>query len=238
MLWQEDKKAEPFKVPDTVTDLSFKVSCKQVPLDHAQELSEAIQGILPWLADEQDAGIHMIHGASTGNGWQRPDNDTNNGCIYLSRRSRMQIRMPKARHEDINALIGKTISLGGNELTFGDYQVKMFSPLSTQFSRHIILNENETEDQFISRVSDVLKSEMGITLRKALCGLGDSFLLDGKKVNTMSIMVADLTPEEAIALQTRGIGTDQMRGFGLFIPHKGINAVGDASESSHFDGTS
>ncbi len=238
MLWQEDKKAEPYTVPDTVADLSFKVICKQVPLDHAQELSEAIQSLLPWMADEPAAGIHMIHGASTGNGWQRPDNETNNGCIYLSKRSRMLIRLPKTRHEDAKALIGKTINLGGNELTFGDYQVKMFSPLSTQFSRHIILHENETEEQFIGRVSEVLKNEMDITLRKALCGLGDSFDLDGEKVKTMSIMVADLDPEEAVALQTNGIGNDQIRGFGLFIPHKGIKAVGDQSELSHFDGTS
>ena len=238
MLWQEDKKKEPFVVPDTVADLSFKVSCKQVPLDHAQELSEAILDILPWMADEPEAGIHMIHGASTGNGWQRPDNDTNNGCIYLSRRSRMQIRLPKNRHEDARVLIGKTISLGGNELTFGDFQIKMFSPLSTQFARHIILGENETEEQFVGRVADALKAEMGITLRKALCGLGDTFELDGGKVKTMSIMVADLDPEEAVALQTQGIGNDQMRGFGIFIPHKGINAVGDQSDKSHFDGTS
>lgn len=237
MLWQEDKKVEPFSVPDTVADLSFKVSCKQVPLDHAQQLSEAILSILPWMADEPTAGIHMIHGASTGNGWQRPDNDTNDGCIYLSRRSRMQIRLPKTRHEDAKLLIGKTISLDGNELTFGECQIKMFSSLSTQFSRHIILGENETEEQFVGRVADVLKTEMGITLRKALCGLGDSFDLGGEKVNTMSIMVADLDPEEAVALQTKGIGNDQMRGFGLFLPHKGINAVGDQSEQSHFDGT-
>jgi len=237
MLWQEDKKKEAFVVPDTVADLSFRVDCKQVPLDHAQELSDAILSILPWMADEPEAAIHMIHGASTGNGWQRPDNETNNGCIYLSKRSRMQIRMPKTRHEDAKELIGKTITLGGYELTFGDFQVKMFSPLSTQFSRHVILENNETEEQFLGRVSDVLKNEMGITLRKALCGLGDSFELDGDRVKTMSIMVADLDPEEAVALQTKGVGDEQVRGFGIFIPHKGINAVGDASDKSHFDGT-
>ena len=45
MLWQEDKKKERFVVPDTVADLSFKVVCKQVPLDHAQELSDEILSI-------------------------------------------------------------------------------------------------------------------------------------------------------------------------------------------------
>ena len=236
MLWQEDKKTEAFVVPDTVSDLSFKVDCKMVPLDHAQELSDAILEILPWMADEPQAGVHMIHGASTGNGWQRPEDDTNDGCIYLSRRSRMRIRMPKHRHEDAAELVGKTIRLGEHDLTFGDFQVKKFSPLSTLFSRYVIIGENESEEAFVSRVSEEMK-EMGITLRKALCGIGHQFNLAEGPVNTMSIMVADLDPQEAVTLQQQGIGDAQKMGFGLFIPHKGIKAVGDMSESSHFDGT-
>lgn len=236
MLWQEDKKTEAYVVPDTVTDLSFKVDCKMVPLDHAQELSDAILEILPWMADEPQAGVHMIHGASTGNGWQRPEDDTNDGCIYLSRRSRMRIRMPKHRHEDAAALVGQTIRLGEHDLTFGDFQVKKFSPLSTLFSRYVIVGDNESEEAFVSRISTEMK-EMGITLRKALCGIGHRFNLAEGPVNTMSIMVADLDPEEAVTLQQQGIGDGQKMGFGLFIPHKGIKAVGDMSESSHFDGT-
>lgn len=236
MLWQEDKKTEAYVVPDTVTDLSFRVDCKMVPLDHAQELSDAILEILPWMADEPQAGVHMIHGASTGNGWQRPQDDTNDGCIYLSRRSRMRIRMPKHRHEDAAELVGKTIRLGEHDLTFGDFQVKKFSPQSTLFSRYVITGDDESEEAFVSRVSAEMK-DMGITLRKALCGIGHQFNLAEGPVNTMSIMVADLDPEEAVTLQQQGIGDAQKMGFGLFIPHKGIKAVGDMSESSHFDGT-
>lgn len=236
MLWQEDKKTEAYVVPDTVADLSFRVDCKMVPLDHAQELSDAILEILPWMADEPQAGVHMIHGASTGNGWQRPEEDTNDGCIYLSRRSRMRIRMPKHRHGDAAALVGQTIRLGEHDLTFGDFQVKPFSPLSTLFSRYVIVGDNESEEAFVSRVAAEMK-EMGITLRKALCGIGHRFNLAEGPVNTMSIMVADLDPEEAVTLQQQGIGDGQKMGFGLFIPHKGIKAVGDMSESSHFDGT-
>ena len=236
MLWQEDKKTEAFVVPDTVADLSFRVDCKMVPLDHAQELSDAVLDILPWMADEPYAGVHMIHGASTGNGWQRPEDDTSDGCIYLSRRSRMRIRMPKHRHEDAELLVGQTIRLGEHDLTFGDFQVKKFSPLSTLFSRYVIVGDNESEEAFVSRVSAEMK-DMGITLRKALCGIGHRFKLADGPVNTMSIMVADLDPQDAVTLQQEGIGEAQKMGFGLFIPHKGIKAVGDMSESSHFDGT-
>jgi len=235
MLWQEDKKAAPFVVPDTVADLSFKLISKQVPLDHAQQLSDAILEILPWIADEPQAGIHMIHGASTGNGWNRPEDD-GDGCIYLSKRSRMQIRMPKTRYEDMHALIGKTIQLNGHDVTFGEYQVKPFTPLGTLFSRYVIVGDNETEDQFVARVAADMKS-MGVNLTKALCGMGNTFNLSTGPTRTMSIMVADLDPEDAVMLQQNGIGEGRKVGFGLFVAHKGIKAVGDMSEMQHFDGT-
>ena len=236
MLWQEDKKIEPYKVPDTVADLVYKVSAVQVPLDHAQELSDEILKILPWIADEEHAAIHMIHGASTGNGWQRPE-DGCDACIYLSKRSKTPIRLPKTRFEDARALVGKTIVLGGNEVTFGEFQIKTFSPLQTLFSRYVMVGDNETEDEFVGRVSADLQA-LGITLKKALCGMGHTFNMASGPVKTMSIMLADLDPEDAVTIQTNGVGEGRKAGFGLFMPHKGIKPVGDMSENTHFDGTS
>lgn len=235
MLWQENKKAEPFSVPDTVADLSFKLVSKEVPLDHAQQLSDEMLKILPWIAHEPLAGIHMIHGASTGNGWNRPE-DGENARIYLSKRSRMLIRMPKTRFEAMKEMTGKTIHLGGCDVTFGEYQIKPLSALSTLFCRYAIVADNETEDEFVSRVSTELTA-MGINLTKALCGMGHSFNLNAGKTKTMSIMLADLDPEDAVTVQQNGIGDGRKLGFGLFLAHKGIKAVGDMSEMQHFDGT-
>ena len=236
MLWQEDKKAAPFAVPDTMADLSFKLISKQVPLDHAQQLSDAILEVLPWLEDEPQAGVHMIHGASTGNGWNRPEDENGDGCIYLSKRSRMQFRLPKTRYADMEALIGKTILLNGHDVTFGEYQVKPFTALGTLFSRYVIVGDNETEDQFVARVASDMKA-MGVNLTKALCGMGNIFNLADGPTKTMSIMVADLDPEDSVTLQQYGIGEGRKAGFGLFLAHKGIKAVGDMSEMQHFDGT-
>lgn len=236
MLWEEDKKLQPFVVPDDIADLVFKITCKQISLDHAHDLSQALMSALPWLAEEDRAGVHMIHGASTGNGWQRPEAQDGEGFIYLSRRARMHLRMPKERYEDIKSLIGMTINVGGNEVTIGEYQIKPLTALGTLFSRYIILQPNESEEAFIGRVADEMKV-MGITLKKALCGTGDEFVLPEGKIRTASLMVADLDPAEAVILQQNGIGEGRKMGFGLFIPHKGINPVGDMSEQSHFSGT-
>ena len=236
MLWEEDKKQQPFVVPDDVADLSFKIECKQIALDHAFDLSEALHKALPWLAEEERAGVHMIHGASTGNGWQRPEESDGETFIYLSRRSRMQIRLPKERYADADKLIGQALDVGGYSVTVGEYQIKPLTSLSTLFSRYVILEDNETEDQFVERVSDELEG-VGIRLKKALCGIGHEFNLSQQPVKTMSLMVADLDPEEAVILQQYGVGQGRKMGFGLFVPHKGIKPVGDMSEQSHFSGT-
>lgn len=236
MLWEEDKKQQPFVVPDEVADLVFKIDCKQIALDHAYDLSQAILQELPWIADEEYAGIHTIHGASTGNGWQRPD-DSDGGFIYLSHRSKMHIRLPKHRHDDAQTLVGKVLQVGDSQVKVGNYQLKAFSPLSTQFSRYVLLHENETEEQFIQRMVEEM-AHLDIRLRKALCGTRHEFVTDKGKVQTVNFMVADLNPDEAVRLQKHGIGDGRKMGFGLFIPHKGIDAVGAGAEQTHFDGTS
>jgi hypothetical protein len=125
--------------------------------------------------------------------------------------------------------------VGGYLVTLGEYQVKPLTPLGTLFCRYVMLEEAETEDQLVQRVADEMKS-MGIILKKALCGMGHQFDLPQGKVGTMSLMVADLDPEDAVKLQQKGVGAGRKMGFGLFIPHKGIKPVGDMSEQSHFSG--
>ncbi|MCW9012348.1 MAG: type I-MYXAN CRISPR-associated protein Cas6/Cmx6 [Gammaproteobacteria bacterium] len=235
MLWEEDKKQKAFVVPDDVADLSFKLDCKRIALDHAYDLFQALSAALPWLASEDRAGVHLVHGASTGNGWQRPEETDGENFIYLSRRSRMHLRLPKERYEDAKQLIGQTLDIGGYELTVGEYQIKPLTSQGTLFSRYILLADNETEDQMVERVAEEMKT-MGINLKKALAGIDNEFASPNGKMRTMSLMVADLDPDEAVTLQQKGVGEGRKMGFGLFIPHKGIRPVGDMSEQSHFSG--
>jgi len=45
------------------------------------------------------------------------------------------------------------------------------------------------------------------------------------RIDTRSVMVADLQPESAVLLEQKGLGPGRKMGCGLFIPHKGIKAV-------------
>lgn len=233
MLWDDEVKKTDFVVSDNVVDLSFKIACKQIPTTHAWELSQAMVALLPWLSDEPEVGIHQIHGATSGNGWERP---ADGELIYLSKRTRMEIRIPRSRLEETLSLIGKKIDIAGFEVEIGQHIEKKLSPLSTLFSRYVVVPEGLDEDGFMQWVVDEL-AKRNIQLRKMLCGMTHTIRIPEKGIETRSIMIADLDKETSIALQEQGIGDYRQLGCGIFIPHKGVAAVGETEDKSHFSGT-
>ena len=65
MFWQENDSLETETTTNDVIDLSFSISCKQLPVDHAFALSSALKAALPWLEQEPLAAIHLIHVAGS-----------------------------------------------------------------------------------------------------------------------------------------------------------------------------
>ena len=237
MLWEDDdKKKDEFQVPDDVVDLCFKINCKQIPTMHAWELSQAMYQALPWLELEAEVGIHQIHGATTGNGWERP---ADGELMHLSRRSKMNLRVPKEKIEDAKSLTGQTLDIAGYSVEVGEATVKLLNPIQTIFSRYIIVPEGVNEDDenaFVEWVVEELK-QRDITVRKMLCGIGHSISTPEGEHATRSVMIADLDKPTSLKLQEKGVGEGRHLGCGIFLPHKGIRAVGETEDKSHFTGT-
>jgi CRISPR-associated protein Cas6 len=224
MFWNDDKDKKPeFVVPDDVVDLAYKIGCPTIPLDHAHALSAALLDALPWLADEEQAGIHLIHGAASGNGWFRPE-DTENELLHLSRRTRMRLRVPRARLEDAQALTGQSLDIEGHTLEVGKPDVFILSSLPTLFSRYVITREELDESQFLEAVAAQLQA-LDIPCRKMLGGIAHTMNFPDGPVFTRSLMVAELQPEQSVRLQQLGLGEGRTIGCGLFLPHKGISPV-------------
>ena len=233
MLWDEEEKEVEFELPDNVVDLSFKISCKQLPTTHAWELSQALYEILPWLSEEPEVGIHQIHGATAGNGWERP---ADGEIIHLSKRTRMNLRVPRARLEAAKVLIGKKINIAGHNVEIGTLTEKRLNPLGTLFSRYVVVPEGMDEDKFMQWVVDEL-AQRDIKLRKMLCGIAHTIHTPDETIETRSVMMADLDKQASNALQEQGVGSHRHLGCGIFMPHKGIKAVGETEDKSHFSGT-
>lgn len=224
MYWNEqaDKKPE-FVVPDDVVDLAFRVNCPVLPLDHAHALSSALLQELPWLAGEPHAGVHLIHGAASGNGWYRPE-DVADAVLHLSKRTRLRLRLPQHRLDDARELSGKRLDIDGHPLEIGKSEVSLLSSLGTLFARYVVTEESKDEAAFLGEAAEQLQA-MEIPARKLLSGITHSLDFPGGPVFTRSLMVADLEPEHSVRLQQVGIGEGRIFGCGLFLPHKGINPV-------------
>jgi CRISPR-associated protein Cas6 len=229
MFWNDETdKKSGYEVPDDVVDLAFRLNCPTLPLDHAHALSSALLQELPWLAEEQHAGVHLIHGAASGNGWYRPE-DTTNELLHLSKRTRMRLRLPRHRLDDARELSGKKLEVSGHPLEVGKSEVFLLSSLSTLFARYIITDEAKDEERFLKEAAEQLQA-IDIPCRKMLGGITHRMAFPDGSIFTRSLMVADLEPEQSVRLQQIGLGEGRTIGCGLFIPHKGIKAVKETDE--------
>jgi len=93
-----------------------------------------------------------------------------------------------------------------------------------------------SEDEFLTWVVDELTAR-DIQARKLLCGIGHQIEANGETIETRSLMIADLDKATSVALQEVGIGPHRHMGCGIFISHKGIKAVGETEDKSHFTGS-
>jgi CRISPR-associated protein Cas6 len=223
MYWNEDKKTEEYQVPDDIIDLSFIVKCKCLPLEHMDALSKSLFEKLLWLENDKFAGIHPINGAESGNGWERSSNP--NELIYLSRRQKMTIRLPKEFLADAEKLVGQTLNVAGYDLELGKSSIKKLSDLPTTFCRSIMINSRMEEDDFLQWAFNELKT-LNINVSKMMAGKERVVVLpDNSERIIRSLMVAELEKEESVRLQQHGLGEGRKLGCGIFMPQKDIKAV-------------
>ncbi len=228
MYWNDSSDKQPeFVVSDDVIDVAYRIGCPTIPLDHAHSLSSALLNALPWLADEEYAGIHLIHGAASGNGWFRPE-DPETELLHLPKRTRMRLRIPKNRLDAAQALTGQTLDIDSHALEIGKPEVFALSSLATLFSRYVITREDLDETEFLEEAAAQLQA-LGIPCRKMLGGITHTMNFPGGRIFTRSLMVADLEPEQSVHLQQVGLGEGRTTGCGLFLPHKGIAPVKEAA---------
>jgi len=229
MLWQDDDKKTAYQVPDDILDLLFEIRCREIPVDHAHALSQALVEVLPEIIEDERIAVHTIHVAGSQNGWERPEHSPNERLI-VSRRTKLTLRVPKERADEIRAkLDGTTLELNGCVVTLGKAKERLLSKQSTLFSRYVACDPAEDEDAFLRRVADEL-AKRGIRIRKALCGKSTPIHTPDGPMYTRSLMIADLAPEDAVSLQQSGLGEGREMGLGIFLPHKGIDAVKQAGD--------
>lgn len=225
MYWKDSAIPETV-APADVVDLSFDISCRSLPADHAYALWCELHAVLPWLEEEPAIGVHPIHGAESGNGWVRPDGPK--ALLQLSRRTKLVLRLPRRRIGDASALTGKTLDLDDYRMLVGEAGARPLNPIGTLFSRHVA-SGTDSEDVFLAQCMQEL-GDLGITPRKMLCGRATRVTTPEGDVLTRSLMLAELTARESMQLQLYGLGPWRRLGCGLFVGHRDIKPVKQDSE--------
>ena len=223
MYWQDtEENPDDYQTPDDVVDLMFNIQCKSLPLDHGEALARAISTRLGWITCESQAAIHQIHVAESSHGWQRPDEE--DSLLLPSRRTRLVLRMPSHRVDDCGSLIDQVIDIKGHSLAIGSFKQRPLSKLTTIFARYIETHEDEAEEEFIQRMVDWLRGE-NISIKKMMSGLIVKHCCNNDILYTRKLMLAGLKVDDSLRLQQKGIGDSMLMGIGIFLPHKGIDAV-------------
>ena len=224
MYWDEAKGDDNSVVPDDIVDLVYNIKCRCLPVDHAYFLSQAIHEALPWFGEESDTAMHTIHVAESANGWIRPEGP--DALLFPSRRTKMTLRVPKHRIQDAEKLLGKKIEVDGHDIELSKMVTRPLSPLTTIFSRYIVGSSSGGEEQFMEYMVEQMR-KINVRPKKMLCGIERFIHTPDGDIETRSLMLADLTFNESVILQQKGLGEHRRMGCGIFLPHKDIAEISE-----------
>ena len=209
--WPENKPEE--YVPHMI-DLQFDLVGTTIPADNAQLLSDALQRLLPWLGADPAIGIQHLKGAETNSG---------DATLNINRRTKLFLRVPKSRVDDMQQLVGQTLDIAGHTLQIGSFKTREFSPFGNIYA-HFVDTGSATEEQF---VQDVMRELDGhFQLRCGfICGKRQTLQSASGTLFGYSLMLHDVPPHKSLQLQDEGMGRNRLLGCGIFIPHKSIAPV-------------
>lgn len=195
---------------DGMFDAHFELGGERLPAAYHQALWSALCEHLPWLADESLAGMHLLRGSDGARE------------VLLSRRSRLVLRLPTTRRDDLTALVDRELEVAGEPLRIGRLRPAPIEPYSTL---HAAMAVGDSADEA------AFMAEMGAEMAaldlpgKLICGKRQTLILDGAPVVGYSLVVFDLKPDAALRLQQLGLGRFRKYGCGLFVPYKEISGI-------------
>lgn len=209
--WPENK---PEAYTPRMVDAQFDLVGTTIPADSALALSRALVARLPWLGEDAAAGIQHLKGAQT---------NTGDATLSINRRTKLFLRVPKDRIDDLRALVGQTIDVGPHRLAIGPFKTREFSPFSNIYA-HFVETGSATEEKFVEDIMRELDSRFSLHCG-FICGRRQSLEGPEGPLYGFSLMLHDVPAHKSLQLQDEGLGRNRLLGCGIFIPHKSIAPV-------------
>lgn len=195
-----------------IVDMVFSLSGGPIAADYADLLWESLRVAQPWLEDEASLGIQPL--GRIGQGAE---------CIFLSRHSRLVLRLPQARVDAVRRLTGAKLDLGG-PVTVGAGKVKKLQAARVLYSSCVLTGAAD-EVSFVAAcrrmLEGILPASAGLVVGKP-----QRLRVAGREEQGYGLMVHGFSPEESLCLQRSGLGAQHRHGCGVFVEHRSVAPVG------------
>lgn len=208
-------------------DLAFRVTGNEIPADHAYLLYGALCKLLPALHDgplADEVGVHAINGRLIGD-----------RLLALGPRSRLRLRLDSAHIAQVLPLAGKNLQLGPGNLVIGIPEVYALQPKPALKCRLCIIKGFQNGESFLEaaqRQLDALhvKGAPRLVARKSQRSLEGrqsgnqpryirrTLRIRDKEIVGFPLIVEQLSAEESLILQEKGLGGRRHFGCGIFVP--------------------
>ena len=205
-----------------ILDILFRVIGTEVPADHGYALFGAVSRILEsdrdrWLHGNPHIGLHTIRGARG-----VP------GRYLLSGTASFGLRLPGELLPRSLKLAGKSIELDGCRLRVGVGQTRALIPVTTLHCRIATTRNGNDPDRFDAEIArqaavlDIHGRIFRVPQREPGSDGRDSsrrvVRVRDKRIVGYALLATELTAEESIRLQERGLGGRRRMGCGVFVP--------------------
>ncbi len=195
-------------------ELSFSVIGQTLPADHGYGLYSAIAHLCSGIHEQEGVSIQTISG--------EPDRE---GKIYLSRQSRLKIRLPYEPEKIalVLPLAGQQLTIGKHEIQLGIPQIFPLYPVDKLRSRIVTIKKFQEPEPFkeaAQRQLDALGIQGNLLLPLNEAGEPSRKAIKIKTYSVVgfSLIVTDLNDEDSLKLQAVGLGGKHRMGCGIFAP--------------------
>jgi CRISPR-associated protein Cas6 len=128
----------------------------------------------------------------------------------------LAIRLPQDQIRPVLKLAGKIADVDGHALRIGVPNARALLPVANLRARLVTIKGFLDAESFVEAAKRQLHS-LGIA-REFLLGIRRTLRVKDKQVVGFEVAVTELTAEESLILQERGLGGRRRMGCGVFVP--------------------
>jgi len=205
-------------------DVKFRLTGKSIPVDHGYLLFSAITELVPELHGREDIGVHPVYGQLEGN-----------RCMAIQNNSFLTIRLPVEEISMVLPIAGKVLRIGEHEVRVGVPNTQALVPGASLRCRLAVIKGFMEPEPFLEaarqqligmeiggRPSLISQPQIAEINRGKNNGSHSPYVrrtlkIHDKEVVGFALRVEELTADESIKLQEKGVGGRRRFGCGIFV---------------------